>query len=474
LNAKKVLQFSVGPLGAAILGLITLPIVAWFFSPDDIGRLTMLQVTIGFALQLFTLGLDQAYVREFHEVEDKSGLLKAVIMPGTLVLATTVIVILLLPSSVSELLFGIHSVFLSTLLFISVFLAFFSRFLSLILRMQERGLAYSMSQILPKLFFLVLLGVYVAIGADAIFANLMLANFISISFVFAISAWNTREQWSLALLAKVDKTKQSQMFRYAIPLIGSGIAFWGLTAMDKVFLRSLSSFEELGIYSVAVSFAGAALVFQVIFSTVWAPTVYKWVAEGVDPRKVKSIIDYATLAVLGIWSLAGMFSWVVIYILPARYSQVQHILLVAMAYPLFYTLSTSTSIGIGIQRKTMFSMLAAVAALAVNTLGNWLLIPVYGAAGAAMASALAFFIFFLIRTEISSKLWKSFERKKMYIFLLLLMSLSFSVNLIELNTSIVVVLYSAMFGLSLFAYRIQARGIRQYVIKKLRNVSEKE
>ena len=45
MNARKVLAFSVGPIGAAALGLITLPIVAWLFSPEDIGRLTMLQVT---------------------------------------------------------------------------------------------------------------------------------------------------------------------------------------------------------------------------------------------------------------------------------------------------------------------------------------------------------------------------------------------------------------------------------------------
>ncbi|MDP2152532.1 MAG: lipopolysaccharide biosynthesis protein [Methylotenera sp.] len=468
------MQFSVGPIGAAILGLITLPIVAWFFSPEDIGRLSMLQVTISFALLLFSLGLDQAYVREFHEVDDKSGLLKAVILPGLVILGMTVIVILLLPWSVSELLFGIHSVFLSTLFFASVFLAFFSRFLSLILRMEERGLAFSMSQLLPKLLFLVVLIIYVAIGVDAIFANLMAAYFISISFVFFLFTWNTRGQWPLIFVAKVDKTKLTQMLRYTIPLIGSGVAFWGLTAMDKIFLRSISSFEELGVYSVAVSFAGAALIFQTIFSTIWAPTVYKWAVQGVDPEKIIRTIDYATLAVLVIWSLAGMFSWIIIFITPARYSHVQHILLLAMAYPLLYTLSESTGVGIGIKRKTMFSMLAAVLALGVNALANWLLIPVYGAAGAAMASALAFFIFFLIRTEISSKLWKSYERKKMYISLLLLMSLSFLVNLINLHTLIVVILYGVMLCLSLIAYSVQVIRIRQYVVKNLCKVISKK
>ena len=307
MNARKVLAFSVGPIGAAALGLITLPIVAWLFSPEDIGRLTMLQVTVSFALLLFSLGLDQAYVREFHEVHDKPGLLKAVFIPGFVILLLVLTVLVFSPWSPSLLLFGIDSLFLTALLYAAILLSFGSRFLSLILRMQERGLAFSMSELLPRLLFLLIVVGYVWLGAEAIFQNLIIANFLSVLTVFIIFAWNTRKDWLPAFSATIDKAKQSQMIRYAIPLIGSGLAFWGLTAMDKVFLRSLSSFEELGVYSVAVSFAGAALVFQAIFSTVWVPVVYKWAAEGVDPQKIKNVIDYVTLAVVLIWSLRECF-----------------------------------------------------------------------------------------------------------------------------------------------------------------------
>jgi hypothetical protein len=36
LNTKKILQFSIGPIRPAVLGLVTLPIVAWLFSHEDI------------------------------------------------------------------------------------------------------------------------------------------------------------------------------------------------------------------------------------------------------------------------------------------------------------------------------------------------------------------------------------------------------------------------------------------------------
>lgn len=269
MNFKKVTEFSIGPLGGAILGVVTLPIIAWYFSPEDIGRLTIFTVSISFSLLIFSLGLDQAYVREFHEVKDRPRLLRGVFLPGFFLLITILILIILLPISISKILFDIESSLLSALLIFGILISFISRFLSLILRMQERGLAFSMSQLLPKLFFLSIILCYLVFNISPIFKNLLIANIFSLFTVFLIFAWNTRHEWLKASKSFIDMTKQKQMMSYAIPLIGSGIAFWGLTAMDKFFLRSLSSFTELGIYSVAVTFAGVALVFQSIFSTIW-------------------------------------------------------------------------------------------------------------------------------------------------------------------------------------------------------------
>lgn len=469
MDAKKVLAFSIGPISGAVLGLITLPIIAWYFSPEDIGRLTMLTVTISFSLLLFSLGLDQAYVREFHEVKDKPSLLKGVFLPGFILLTFSLVLLLLIPISISKILFDIESSLLSTLIICGILLSFISRFLSLILRMQERGLAFSMSQLLPKLFFLLLILSFLLFNVPSVFENLLIANILSLFAVFIIFVWNTRAEWMSAMKSLIDKSKQKQMINYALPLIGSGLAFWGLTAIDKFFLRSLSSLSELGIYSVAVTFAGVALVFQSIFSTIWVPTVYKWIAEKVDLKKIKNIMDLVALAIILIWSVAGIFSWAVAYILPADYENVQHILLLAIAYPLLYSLAESTGVGIGIERKTMFALLATVVALVVNVICNWFLIPIYGAAGAAMGSAVAFSIFFIIRTEASSRLWISFERHRMYIFIIMLLTLSLFVNIVDLN-NFHTVIYGFILVCSVIVYRDQSLQIYQFSQDKIKKI----
>lgn len=414
MNAKKIAAFAVGPIGGAALGFVTLPIITWFYSAEDIGRIAMLQVMSSFCILLFSLGLDQAYVREYHETEQKPELLKATLLPGFLLLLAGILICLLIPGLISNALFSIDSAQISWLIAACFLATFVSRFLSLILRMQEKGLAFSMSQVLPKFLFLLIIGSYYLASLGFDFLKLIIAHTLSILAVTIIYAWNTHNEWLAAINQKINFTKLKAMLRYGMPLIMGGAAFWGLTAMDKVFLRNLSTFEELGIYSVATSFAAAATIFQSVFSTVWAPTVYKWAAEGINTNKIDQVTEYVLTAVVFLFVLAGLFSWLVTYLLPEAYVKVQHILVACMACPLFYTLSETTVVGLGVTRKSGYAMLASLIAVFLNLIGNYLLIPNYGATGAAISTALAFWIFLVCRTELSCLAWRKVPRAKLY------------------------------------------------------------
>ncbi|MCY1275788.1 Polysaccharide biosynthesis protein [compost metagenome] len=384
----------------------------------------MLQVVSSFCILLFSLGLDQAYVRDYHESEYKPALFKAAVFPGLLLLVMGLASCFILPDFISKTLFSVDSVLISVLIALCFLAAFVSRFLSLILRMQERGLAFSMSQVLPKLLFLSAVGVYALFSFGFDLLHLVIAQTLSVVAVTLVYGWNTHQEWLAALKQEVDIEKLKSMLRFGAPLIMGGIAFWGMTAVDKVLLRSLSTFEELGIYSVATSFAAAAIVFQSVFSIVWAPTVYKWAAEGVNTEKIDQVTEYVLLAVVALFCAAGVFSWIITYVLPPQYESVQFILLSCMAYPLFYTLSETTVVGLGIARKSSYAMLAALIGCSVSFIGNYLLIPLYGAAGAGVSTAVAFWIFFFCRTEFSCLVWRPISRLKLYLTTLACLFLS--------------------------------------------------
>ena len=416
MNSRKVATFAIGPIGGAFLSLITLPVITWFFSQEDVGRLAMLQVIISFSTLLFSLGLDQAYVREFHEVSDKPALLKRSMFPGLLLLSMTLFILLSFGGVLAGWVFEIQNWYLSLLVAAIVLSALISRFLTLILRMNDQALAFSVSQILPKLMFLFIVLSYVLFGAEYSLTNLVIANMVAFVFVCLVFMFKMHKEWRDSLTASLDHKHLIKMLRFGLPLVLGGVAYWGLTAIDKIFLRALVSFEELGVYSVAVSFAGAAVILQSIFATVWAPTVYKWASEGKGLENVFKVNRFILLLVIIFFCLAGLMSWTITPLLPPNYVDVQWLLVACLGAPLLYTLSESTAVGIGISRRSSFALLATLIAFLVNLLGNWIMIPHFGAAGAAASTCIAFWSFFTLRTEFSIYLWQSFPRLLLYVY----------------------------------------------------------
>lgn len=470
MTPRKIAAFAIGPVGGAFLGLITLPIITWFFSQEDVGRIAMLHVAIGFSTLLFSLGLDQAYVREFHEVIDKPALLKRALLPGLLILLLALVVMLSFSGTLANWLFESPEWSLSLLIALVLLASFISRFLSLVLRMNEHGLAYSMSQILPKLVFLVVIGGYVLIGADKNLANLVIANTAAILVVCLVFLFNTRSEWIAGLKASLDLQHLKKMLRYGLPLILGGIAYWGLTAIDKVFLRTFSSYEELAVYSVATSFAAVAVILQSVFSTIWAPTVYKWASKGDGLQNVHKVIRYILALVVMMFCMAGLLSWVVTLFLPASYSEVQWVLVACFGAPLLYALSETTVVGIGISRQSSFDMLAALISFVVNLIGNWLLIPNFGAAGAAVSTCVSFWVYFVLRTEFSIYLWKPIPRLLLYGYTALVVAGSSIFTLFGENLYQTMLLFwTFLFFIALVSFKAEILETIGFLAKKINN-----
>lgn len=416
MNLRSIIGFALGPIASAAFGLITVPIVAWIFSAEDVGRLNILQVTVSFFLLLLVLGLDQAYVREFHESTDRMLLLKACFIPGFILLVLVCVLTAVFGEKLSGILYGTANPVYLWFTLASVAVAFLSRFLSLILRMQERGLAFSISQAIPKLLMLLILCLIYIANLPHNFFALLVTFFISNSIATVVYLRNTQNQWRPAIETQLDIKQVRSLLNFGTPLIFSGLAYWGLAATSSIVLRSLSSFSELGIYSITTSIAGVATIFQSIFSVVWAPIVYKWAAEGDDFTRIDHVARHALAVVCTIFLACGIFSWISDYILPAQYAIVKYLVLCAVVQPLLYTLSEITCVGIGISRRTVLTIWVTVAALCTNVLLSLWLVPVHGAAGAIMANAVAYLVFFIARTEASAFAWRRFPRGRLYVF----------------------------------------------------------
>ncbi|SDL67672.1 Polysaccharide biosynthesis C-terminal domain-containing protein [Modicisalibacter muralis] len=391
-------------------------------------------------------------------------------MPSMALLLIVLGGLLLFDGLVARLLFDVPDQLLSIMVAVGMIVQLVSRFLSLILRMYEQGLAFSMSQVLPKLLLLAIIGIYILIGVSQNLTSLVLAYVATFTLTCMVFAWNTRQEWLASFQQSVDAERLKPMLRFGLPLVLNGVAFWGLTATDKVLLRVLSSYQELGLYTVAVSFAAAGIILQSVFSTIWAPTVYRWVSKGECLERVDQVSRYVLFCVVIIFCLTGLFSWLVTFILPDRYDDVQWLVISCLGYPLLYTLSETTVVGIGVTRRTGFAMLAAVLAFATNAVGNWYLIPSFGAAGAAVSTIIAFLVFFILRTEFSMFLWRPIPRLVHYCYTTVLvfgsiLSTLYGEQLSWLTYSFWLVVLLASF----WTFRAEVGQLKQVVLYRLGN-----
>ena len=465
---NKILGYAIGPIGSALLGLITLPLLTWYYPVEDIGRISMLQVVASFSVLLFCLGLDQAYTREYHETDNKPKLFKQSILPGAFFMLISFFIIYSLGlEKLSIWLYGIPSSYLAIISVLCFVLTFFSRFLSLILRMEDKAVAYSMSQLLPKLLFVFFIVGSVWLGFSKNIYNLVTAHALSITAVFLTFFWNTRKTWLVAIPIKFDSAQNKLLLSFGLPLVMGGLASWGLNVMDKLFLRGMSTFEELGIYSVTFSIAAVATIFSGIFNTIWSPMVYKWVSEGIDTKKVDEISEHVLAAIFFVIVLSGLFSWILPYLLPEKYAPIRYLITLCLIGPLLYTLSETTVVGVAISRKTVYSMLASIGAMLVNAVGNYLLVPKHGALGAAISTAIAFFVFYILRTEFSCLVWRKMPRFKSYFNVLIVIVFS---GFAGFNSELYIYFIPVWFCLLLYGFfvfrnsiNLTIQGLKKYV-----------
>jgi O-antigen/teichoic acid export membrane protein len=442
LNLQLIKSFSVGPIVSAILGLILLPVLSWSFSVEDIGRFSIMLSLSSLVIMVITIGLDQAYVREYHEENNKNALFKTCFIPSLIFFCIISIPALIL--SIPELIFDYDKHIINILCIVSLFFILVIRFSGNILRMQGRGIAFSINQISQKLIFLPLVVIWISIGYISNFTSLLGLFFISVGITCFIAIFNVHPVIQGIFHSNFDLKLFKKICLYSWPIVLSGLSFWVLTSIDRFFLKSFVSYEELGVYSMSVSFAAGALILQSIFSIVWAPFIYKIISEEEDENSTPTILNavrYVVFIGISMWLILSMLSPLIPLFLPEEYSQIHFLFLLSLSYPMLYLLSEVCGIGLGITRKTKYILYASLTALCVNLILNIYLIPLFQATGAAIASAISFLTFLFIKVEAASLMWVSIARLGMYFMVIFILIVGIALNVLKLEYEYVVLIY---------------------------------
>ena len=91
--------------------------------------------------------------------------------------------------------------------------------------------------------------------------------------------------------------------------------------------------------------------------------MFKWVEDKTHLDKIGGITLSMTELISAMICFIGIFSPVVTWILPDKYAPVQFLLLSCMLYPLFYTLTEVSGIGLNVVKRTWLITAVNIVAL---------------------------------------------------------------------------------------------------------------
>ena len=412
---KKLGQFSIGPIVGALIGFITVPIITYFISPEEYGKSSMFTLAISI-LQLFVfLGMDQAYTKRYYETVNRSKLLTNAIFPAFILVMAIDLGLLLGKGKVAELLFGSSEeiICVYALIIILPGLAI-EKFALMDIRMQQRGVLYSVMSILLKTLTLICI-VTLFVQYQKSFRAIVFGTTVAQLLYSGILLFCVRKSFIIRA-SLLDWLEIKSLLKFGLPIVPVSIIGWALSGMDKVMLRGFCDYSELGMYEVAFKVVNIIGIAQTCFTSFWVPVAHQWNNDNVDKERFVYIGRLISLAMTGIFVLVLLFKNVIFFILADDYGQAVNIVPFLLIYPIMYTVSEVTVMGIYFKEKTLNLLFVSLAASIVNIALNCILIPKAGAIGASIATGVSYTVFFWIRTLISRRIWFKFPVKE-YIFI---------------------------------------------------------
>ena len=273
----------------------------------------------------------------------------------------------------------------------------------ILLRVTYQTKVYSILQVMTKLSFA---GFAIA-GCLLLKTKMLLAltgaSVITYALVTVVGISSQKELWDFRKIKEKYTIDRRELYRYAFPFI----ATMGITtlfqAIDKISLNRYCSYEEVGIYSSAITLVHVFAIVQTTFGAIWAPMVVEhYEKEPQDRVFYQKAFRTMTFVMLFIGISLILCKDLFVLLLGKDYRSAAGTIPFLSLSPIMLTISDTTMIGITFSKKSYTQIVVSMAACICNILGNAILVPIWGGIGAAISTGISYIVFFGMRTVISN------------------------------------------------------------------------
>lgn len=365
--------------------------VARYLGPERFGELSYVASFAGLFSALAMLGLDGIVVRELVKDESRRDELLGTAFwlkaGGAVVTLALLSIVLMYAGGTREekilvLIIATGFLFQSTNVIDFYFQA----------RVQSKFVVHA--QIAQVILSSITKIILVLLGAPLVWFAVVMAADSLVLGIFLIISYTKRKKLSIHTWCFRWTTALS-ILKDSWPLILSGIAVSIYMKIDQVMIRNMLDTEAVGNYAAAVKLSEAwYFVPTAITSSVFPAIINaKKTSEDFYYLRLQQLYDLMVwLAVAIALPMTFLSDWIMNILFGSQYNQAGAVLAVHIWAGVFVFLGVANGKSITVENKQIQSMIRTTIGSISNVTLNWILIPLMGITGAAIATIISYAI----------------------------------------------------------------------------------
>lgn len=405
---RNALIYGLGVVLSRAASFIMLPIYTRFLTPADYGIVELLEVTLDIVGILLSIGIARSVMRFYFKATTEPGRRAVVSTAFFLFSALNLVGSLILISTAPWIWqFGLKGAGSPVFVHIAAWSFFIQSFITmplLLAQAQQRALLHVTANV-GKLFLQLILNIALVVilqkGVWGVLVSALIANAL---FGTILVIWMFREtgfRFSLSVMRDLR--------RFGIPYQFAEAGTFILTFGDRFFLQATHGLAAVGLYSLAYKFGFLLMALVSIpFLRAWDPQRFDLASRprALRDQKYNQAFLYLTLAVISAAVAICLFIRPLLTIMSAPAFHPAAILVpVIVAAYITMIWADIVQFGILVSERTTYMIYATWIAVVIIVALYALLIPPFGAMGAAVATFVGFAARFSLLYYWSQKLW---------------------------------------------------------------------
>jgi len=385
-----------GTFASKVLVLLLMPFYTWILSPADFGTADLISQTANLLIPLAAVGICDGIFRfTLDEAQDKKKILStgmAVLLFGSLVMC-----------GLAQLLRFFDAlddyVFLIILYVVAanIHLAFAN-----FIRAEGKNVLFAVQGIVNTVLtigFNILFLLVFKMSSTGYVLSVVVADLCLCVILF----FSARLYKNISVRA-VDKQVARDMLKFSIPYIPTTIMWLITSVSDRYIVTAYRSVEENGLYAAAYKLPTMLSLVSGVFIEAWHFSAVRDADDEERSGFFGMVYDYfmGFMFLCGSCIIAGAQIFTKILLADSYFDSWQYVPILVIA-TIFSTLVSFLGSVYFLKKKSALSMLTAMAGAITNIILNFLLIPKFGAMGAAAATLVCYLLVYVIRAVNTKK-----------------------------------------------------------------------